>query len=122
MGTQARAERAGGRSEVGEGTDTSCIEERGPFLLQERDPGFQASWATANTAQATRVAAKQPSLTAHEAFSDSHVRAASGLSPLKPERQQASRHTLLGGSGLCSTQGKLLGKAHAVTLPNDHFT
>ena len=50
---------------MGEGTDISCIEERGPFLLQERDPGFQASWATANTTQATHVAAKQPSLTAH---------------------------------------------------------
>ena len=34
--------------------------------------------------------------------SDSHVQAASGLSPLKPERQRAQRHILLGGLGLCS--------------------
>ena len=48
-------------------TDTSCIEERGPFLLQERDPGCQASRITApaNTFQDARLEATQPILTAH---------------------------------------------------------
>ena len=115
MGTQVRGERAGGRSEVGEGTGSrqtpaALKNAVHSYSRRSRLPGFLA-YSKHKPGCPCGGHAAQP-YSPWMLSSDSHVRAASGLSPLKPERQQASRHTLLGGSGLCSmSPGKAPGES-----------